>query len=966
MAVNEPVPAPVGLASPSITEKDIEEAILKLYYDPNPAIKDAAQRWLFSVQRSPQAWQFAWDLLVPNKCPEVQFFGASALCLKISKFWNELPPDQYDNLREKLFEKIFLFTAAERIVLRRLCVALSSFTLNTAPEVWPDAISGCIDTFQQVNSSSLDEVQKCTALLEFLTVLPEEFHSIHLPQSRRPAVRAELQKGFQKVMSVVQSLLGQVNTPSDIQHLSLRCVASWVKMDVPLSEMQPVIDRLCQLLQNQDVFDICIEALIEIISQPSANKYPLTIQKLLNHVLQRKEMLHNAVENRDMDIVEGFCRLLVSLGESHSKILLAECEGPGQQAVVEYMKLIVGFSVISGHYPVDETISSIPLIFWYTLQDEILSCDKEHFVKAVQFFVPFFYELIEALLVKAQYPSDKEYASWTLEEKEQFRCYRQDISDTFMNCFSLLHEPLLNHLYTILMRIVQSSDTQWQPVESCLFAFQSVAEGGNIRECPCLNDLFRLLGQVDMSQTHELSATSLNMLGAFSEWLCYNSDSLESVIPLLVHGLNEPSLCGPASMALKAIASECLFEMAPFAETILSSCQQALASNTMKSKDSIRVMSIVGLVLSTMELQDIMSYLEAILKPQLEALEAAGKEQPSPSNKSTIVTKLNMLAFLCHSLDVKRDIAFGDDLDPEGETTTVSLPAANGPQPVLLILPSILPVLEQLLHVWIQDTGVVEAVCMLLQRSSRTLLDDFKPMSSHLCHLIGQIYSTIPQTSALELAEQIFMLFGSDEDMKPLISGLLVQLCSKTFTLVPQGARDHTDVIEGFLTMCKSILRKQTLLLVHEQIQLSSVFECGLIGITMPEDHTIKSSCAFFVAWISNSDKHSSLQQCLQQHGKSLLELVLKAISGAVPRKAVENMGDVMYAMVKESFSTFSGWITELLPSPHLELPLVTKDQRINFARLILRNKVNKRQVQDAVREFSLMCRGLHGMEYAQ
>lgn len=52
-----------------------------------------------------------------------------------------------------------------------------------------------------------------------------------------------------------------------------------------------------------------------------------------------------------------------------------------------------------------------------------------------------------------------------------------------------------------------------QPVESCLFAFQSVAEGGNIRDCPCLNDLFRLLGQVDMSQTYELSATSLNMLG---------------------------------------------------------------------------------------------------------------------------------------------------------------------------------------------------------------------------------------------------------------------------------------------------------------------------------------------------------------------------------------------------------------------------------------------------------------------
>ncbi|XP_071841095.1 importin-13-like [Apostichopus japonicus] len=965
MAANDPTSPPAVGGQAGVTEKTIEEAILKLYYDPNPAVKDVAQRWLFAVQRSPEAWQFAWELLVPNKRPEIQFFGASALCLKISKFWKELSPEQYDTLRTKLFEKIFLFSTGEKIVLRRLCVALSAFTLNTAPEVWPDAIAGSIDTFQQVNSTGLDEVHKCTALLEFLTVLPEEFHSSALPQGRRAAVRSELQKGFQKVMTVVQSLLSQANTPPEIQLLSLRCLASWVKLDVPLLEMQPIIDILCQMIHNQDVFELCIEALIEIISQPSSHKYPDTIRKLLGHLLLAKDMLNNAVDNRDMDIVEGFCRLMVSLGENHSKILITECTGNGQEAVAEYMKIVVGFSVISGHYPVDETISTIPLIFWYTLQDEILSCDKDHFVRCVQFFVPYYYELIEALLVKAQYPSDKEYTSWTLEEKEQFRCYRQDISDTFMNCFSLLHEPLLSHIYTILMRIVQSPDTQWQPVESCLFAFQSVAEGGNIRDCPCLNDLFRLLGQVDMSQTYELSATSLNMLGAFSEWLCYNTESLEVVIPLLVHGINEPSLCSPASMALKAIATECIFELAPYAETILTSCQQALAANNLKSKDSIRVMSIVGVVLSTMKLEDIMSYLEAILNPQLGVLETAAKEEPSPSNKSTIVTKLNMLAFLCHSLDVKRDIIL-DDVESDNETSKITLPAAAGPQPVLLILPSILPVLEQVLNVWVQDTGVVEAVCSLLQRCSRTLLDDFKPMSSHLCQLIGQIYSTIPQSSVLELAEQIFILFGSDEDIKPVVHGLLVQLCNKTFTLLPQGARDSTDVLQGFLSMCKNILRKQIDLLTNPEIQLPSLFQCGLIAITLPEDHTIKTACAFFVAWITNNGKHSGLQECLQQQGKSLLEIILKGISGAVARRSVENMADVLYVMVKDGFPIFSTWINELLSNPQFELPLVSKDQRINFGRSLFRNKVNKRQVQDSVKEFSLMCRGLHGMEYAQ
>lgn len=41
------------------------------------------------------------------------------------------------------------------------------------------------------------------------------------------------------------------------------------------------------------------------------------------------------------DIVEGFCRLMVSLGENHSKILITECTGNGQEAVAEYMKIVV-------------------------------------------------------------------------------------------------------------------------------------------------------------------------------------------------------------------------------------------------------------------------------------------------------------------------------------------------------------------------------------------------------------------------------------------------------------------------------------------------------------------------------------------------------------------------------------------------------------------------------------------------
>jgi hypothetical protein len=43
---------------------------------------------------SPQAWNWAWDLVSPEKKPEVQFFGASTISIKLSKCYHEVPADQ--------------------------------------------------------------------------------------------------------------------------------------------------------------------------------------------------------------------------------------------------------------------------------------------------------------------------------------------------------------------------------------------------------------------------------------------------------------------------------------------------------------------------------------------------------------------------------------------------------------------------------------------------------------------------------------------------------------------------------------------------------------------------------------------------------------------------------------------------------------------------------------------------------
>ncbi|XP_022101728.1 importin-13-like isoform X1 [Acanthaster planci] len=951
-------------SSLDVNVENIEKAIHQLYYDPHPGVKDTAQRWLLVAQRSQHAWQFSWTLLSPDKATEVQYFGASALHTKISRYWAEMHPEQYDILRTQLFRQIFTFGTGARIVLTRLCVALSSFALNTMPEVWPDAVKGIIDTFQQTDIPQLDATHRCTALLELLTVLPEEFHTAPLPQSRRGTVRHELENGLQHVLPLIKTLLGQQDSPDAVRLQALKCFSSWVQLNVPLPDIEPITEMLFQLLLNHDLFDLCIDSLISVVCQPVAYKYPTSIRKVIKQVLQLQDHLASAVRDKDMDVVQGICRLAVSLGENNSKILL-ESEGEDRQHAVEFTNLIIGFTALPGHYPVDETISNIPFGFWYILQDDIVSSDQEEFREYVRVFAPVYMHLVEVMLTKVQYPPDEEYSTWNAEEKEHFRCYRQDIGDTLMYCYTLLREPLLNHLYAILSRI-QEQQLPWQQVEACLFAFRSIAEGGDYGDDQCVSDLLQLLAQVNMSHT-TLASTALYMLGAYSEWLADAPEALRSVIPVLLTGLNDPELAAPATMSLKDICCECRKEIKPYAETILNASQEVLRRNTIKARESVRLMSIVGLVLSTLSLQEILSYLQLILTPQLQILESAINEQPTPVTKSTILLKINMLSNLCSTLDLKRpDRPEEEQEGAESMTVKRAAPAQDEPQPVLLILQQTLPILQNLLSVWISDVGVVEAVCELLRRASRTLLDDMQPMIPQLAELVATIYNALPQSAVLDLAKQIIILFGDNEEVCSAVGAMFVQLCSKTVSLFPAQAQDQTDVVETFMAVCAILLKKQSSVFVREGCNPAAIFQCGLMAVTLPENPTIRSSCNFFMSFISQSENLPVLSEALAQHGRSLLELVLKAIGGAAPRTVIESLADVLFTLNKHCFSQLSGWLPELMLSPDLSLPRVTKDQREQFAKTVLRNRAQKRQLRDLVKEFSLMCRGLHGTEYAE
>uniref|UniRef100_A0A672T9L2 Importin-13 n=1 Tax=Sinocyclocheilus grahami TaxID=75366 RepID=A0A672T9L2_SINGR len=874
---------------------DFPPALHQLYYDPNIENKNLAQKWLMQAQVSPQAWQFCWVLLRPEKVPEIQYFGASALHTKISRYWGDIPAEQYDTLKTQLFSQIAHFASGSKIVLTRLCVALASLALNMMPEAWPGAVSEMVRMFQE-EGGEVDGRARCLALLELLTVLPEEFQTSRLPQYRKGQVRGALGREWTAVYPLLQQLLRQPDSPPLVKARVLKCLSSWVLLDVPLNESEGLVEASFTALADPELFDTAVEAIVNTISQPDSQRYVNTLLKLVPQVLQLQEQLRDAVQNGDMETSHGICRIAVSLGENHSRALLEQVEH--WQSFLALVNMIMFCTGIPGHYPVNETTSSLTLTFWYTLQDDIMSFEAEKQAIYLQVYRPVYFQLVDVLLHKAQFPTDEEYASWSSDEKEQFRIYRVDVSDTLMYVYEMLGAELLSNLYDKLGRVLTNTEptTTWQHTEALLYGFQSIAETIDVNYSDVIPGLIGLIPRININNV-QLADTVMFTIGALAEWLADHPVMLSSVLPLVLQALGNPDLSVSSVSTLKKICRECKYDLPPYAANIVAVSQEVLIKQIHKTSQCMWLMQALGFLLSALPVEEILRNLHSLITPYIQQLEKLAGETPNPSNKLAIIHILGLLSNLFTTLDITK---------PEEE------PGEN----VVVVLQQVFALIQTVLSKWLNDSQVVEAVCAIFEKSVKTLLHDFAPMVSQLSEMLGQMYSTIPQASALDLTRQMVHIFASETNHFPPIKALFELVTSVTLTIFQQGR--HAG---------------------NNQLQRTELIpRCADVP---------------------------PVGQVVQEHGKLLLLAVLEAIGGQSSRSLMDQFAEVLFCLNKHCFALLTVWLKEALRSPGFPSSRVSNEQKDTFSQQVLRERVNKRRVKDIVKEFTLVCRGLHGTEYA-
>jgi hypothetical protein len=750
---------------------------------------------------------------------------------------------------------------------------------------------------------------------------------------------------------------------------------------------EPILDQIIAVMSDEDLIGPCVEAINTIYSHHEIHKYPNTILKLIVRIVKLEDMLSCALKEQQSQTYSTLFNLFIHVGENHSRLLLDSIitKEEYRESILKLITFVLQCSATNGYYPVDETCSEQAFNFWYTLQDDIIGSDPDKVATYLTLFNPLYQSLIDTLIVKVQYPPDSIYEpEWTNDDKEGFRCYRQDIGDTFMYCYNMLRtsmlSTLMNHFQLAISHLNSCATVPnarpWQHLEAVIFAFSSISENIDMMEDTYISRLFESLSTISVDQVNapRLTASIMEMFGSYYEWIYNHPHFLPAVLRLLVVGLKSEQIAVvSATMALKDVTRECQPLIHPYANDLLVACEECLRPGShIRPKEKSRLMCTVGQVLAVMPYDVTMNFLKVILPPLLEDLQRSMNAQPTASSmfaiKNELVAQINMLTMLFATLDPELK-----QIDPE-EGDEIKLKSKLSKQqthPSFPIFKEVLPLLVNITIKWANDEIVIDAISDCIKKALVNLLDHVRTLVMDILQLIHSVYSSSFQPSLLDVLKLILILYSPDEEMRPVLFSFYKQICSLTVQHC-HDIKQNSSLIEYFFTVASLILKKIPDVYVTnsptDNMELLAMFRLAASALILPEKPTVRATSNFLTEFSVRSVDRPNMLLILNNEGEFLVGQVFAVIGGTFdsPRNNVELMADLLLALNQKHFENSCRWLHSLVHRPAFPTNRISKEQKETFVKQLVRERKNKRKIKDSINELSLVCRGLVDSEYAQ
>ena len=487
-------------------------------------------------------------------------------------------------------------------------------------------------------------------------------------------------------------------------------------------------------------------------------------------------------------------------------------------------------------------------------------------------------------------------------------------------------------------------NSKWQEIEAVLYLLQGTSEFVETNESHYIQTIISLLPTLPSHP--KVLESAVYMIGSFSEWLACHPDQQSSVLPLLLNGINQNQLTAACTLSLRDICRESSRSFSSnISLDVVKTCLNACKSNHINEKEQIRCIESIGFVLAGLALEIRQEHQKNITSFLINVLQSASKfSQLDPAGISRVQHAVSCFTAFFRSSD------FSD-----GNPAII--------HPLVPCYMEFIQVIQMIVCLDVPD-GLAQEIMNAIHKAVDTIRDSFLKVLPETSLVIFELCKKIPSGFILEVCATIIGMLGMVEEGHVVIKSFFERLVIDAINcLHEERGRDNPDIIHGFLVLLNRTIKSAPYLLFQNGELHVKVIQCALDALSCQETPTVKAATNFFTSYIGTAAGNQGAEM-LDLFGQDLITRLLACIGGLSPRSNVDLFADILLALNRHFISKVAQWLQYSLEKEGFPSQFVTSVQKDNFKKTIIREKVNKRKLKEIVREFSLVCRGLHGMAY--
>mmetsp|Transcript_35463 Transcript_35463/g.99915 ORF Transcript_35463/g.99915 Transcript_35463/m.99915 type:complete len:930 (+) Transcript_35463:128-2917(+) len=867
---------------------EVEASLEILFKSSDHQAQNKANRFLFDLQGSKEAWSIAHTILLSSQLPQAHVYASQILLHKIHHDWLSLGEPDRTPLKLFILQALHHHCSLKanpplRDALARAVAAIGG---RLFPAGWPSF-------FEEVHVllvGDSPDLWGWLAYMEIMAGLPEEVDRVRRGAAQQEALLQSLAGWFgPAVLDMGERAAAALH--DELRGRVFRALATWLEVVEPVrtetKRLGGFVDLAFSLLfgAGEVAYDDANDDALDFLDVTLQYCSPTVAQfQLVYRHLER----WGADGNDDEGEVLRACRILVRCADRGADASLGQALS---RCLAHGSSNVAGWS----------------LSFWRNAGAEGHAA------------------ILPVAVARIRYP-DGTQLDWSLRPPRGFDMGDHDhlralVADLVQQAASRTLGPdaCIQHLSPLF------EAEQWESVEAAAFGLHAVLHRRSLPRVslPVLRAALCRLFVVAPGRP-ALVAQTVRVLTACAPVLpevwAHDAAVLERTVAVTTEALGHEALCLSASSALHRIAEAAPHDLAGLLPALLGACALRRGNPVglvlgakARLVDAIMCVQgvappgqqpeLLGALSSTFAavLAGLQEQTRAVLAPGAAAQH--GHMDLSVAQEETEVRVLEELEALCSLI---RPLGHFEGREPH---------------PARVLMDALYDPVMSLVHQWRGSEEVVDGFCKLCKTCAAVEKVQLRPMLAAMVQTLAKSYETYLFPSCLRaigaLAVQINFQAGDEQaaDWSQIVGGLMEGTYRYFNQVGSDNLADHAELLQGFYEFVQCVLQSSFAAVCPELVP--PLLRLGTLALHVAERDTVRSVLSVLTALLHRRGHHAPLAQILDEalaDGR-LLQTLFQILPACFGLNLARRIAGTLYALFNAYPKQAVPWIQSALLS---------------------------------------------------